>query len=98
MAKIINRNDSLRELPQHLILLWYYMANDRISNGENIRLVDMENALSYPDDLSDFVHPNSIGYDKMADVWFDAIIDIIPKLNAKVYLEGAYFERRFNDC
>ena len=27
------------------------MANERISNGENIRLVDMESALSYPDEL-----------------------------------------------
>ena len=28
----------------------------------------------------------------MANVWFDAVVDILPKLNAKVYLEGAYIE------
>jgi hypothetical protein len=33
----------------------------------------MEAALTYPDDLSDWGHPNFTGYQKMADAWFDSL-------------------------
>ena len=36
-------------------------------------VVDMESALSYPDDLADDVHPDDTGYGKMAVVWFGAL-------------------------
>lgn len=73
---------------------------------EYIKIVDMESGagLSYeisaddfingvagePGDMHDQVHPNDKGYAKMAQVWFDGIIDILPKLSVKIYLEGAY--------
>jgi lysophospholipase L1-like esterase len=41
--------------------------------GENVSLVDMHAALSHATDLSDLVHPNASGYDKIADVWFQGI-------------------------
>ena len=47
-------------------------------NRDNIFLVDQENALTYPDDLGDSVHPNETGYNKMADVWFDELEQILP--------------------
>ncbi len=37
--------------------------------------VDMENALVYPDDFYNSAHPNDDGYAKMADVWYDALVD-----------------------
>jgi lysophospholipase L1-like esterase len=54
------------------------MALQRIAQGHPIILVDMENALLYPDDLKDGVHPNDNGYAKMADVWFEALTEILP--------------------
>jgi lysophospholipase L1-like esterase len=55
-----------------------HMALQRIADGHPIILVDMENALLYPDDLGDGVHPNNSGYAKMADVWFEALTEILP--------------------
>jgi len=56
------------------------MAQDRIDNPNNpaypdkIVIVDMENALNYPNDLcGDGVHPNTTGHEKMAEVWYDAL-------------------------
>jgi hypothetical protein len=37
----------------------------------------MENALDYPVDLYDDVHPDDAGYDKMALVWFEALSDFL---------------------
>jgi lysophospholipase L1-like esterase len=51
----------------------FVMAQNRINNGDDIEIVDMEPALIYPDDMYDTVHPNDIGYDKMASEWFSAI-------------------------
>jgi len=56
------------------------MANQRISNGDDIVIVDMENALLYPHDMADDLHPTPVGYGKMADVWFKAVKTIIEQL------------------
>lgn len=54
------------------------MVSSRIENGDHLFLVDMEHALSYPADLeSDYVHPNDVGYAKMANIWFNALMDVI---------------------
>lgn len=42
--------------------------------GKPVTLVDMYAALSEDDLLSDGVHPSQSGMEKMADVWFDAIV------------------------
>jgi lysophospholipase L1-like esterase len=54
------------------------MALARIASGDKITIVDMENALSYPDDMQDSVHPKDSGYLKMSDVWFNALDSLIP--------------------
>ena len=57
------------------------MALVRIANGDKIVMVDMENALTYPDDLYDGLHPNTSGYAKMADEWLNALYDVLPTLS-----------------
>ena len=61
------------------------MANKRIMNGDKIILVNMEKAITdYNEDSSvfrffphgdmfDSFHPNQKGYNKMANVWFNAL-------------------------
>lgn len=51
------------------------MAQTRISNGDDIVIVDMEcgAGLNYYTDMADQAHPNQDGYDKMAAKWFSAI-------------------------
>jgi GDSL-like Lipase/Acylhydrolase len=83
---IVNESDSTSKFNTELIDL----VNVRKVIGDKIILVNQESALSYPADLIDGIHPNQTGYDKMATVWFDGIIDALPKLNAKIFLEGAY--------
>lgn len=55
------------------------MALTRIGNGDDIIIVDQQNALSYPAHLSDKLHPNATGYDKMADAWFTALETVVDK-------------------
>jgi lysophospholipase L1-like esterase len=54
------------------------MAQNRITNGDKIIIVDQQSALNYVDDVFDLLHPNEAGYEKMADVWFDALDDFLP--------------------
>jgi hypothetical protein len=51
------------------------MANTRISEGDNLIVVDMEcgAGINYSADMIDFAHPNQTGYDKMGQKWFDVI-------------------------
>jgi lysophospholipase L1-like esterase len=74
LALIINR------VPYSLATTQYNnnvqaMASNRIAGGDNIIIVNMENALNYSTDLSDGVHPNDSGYAKMANAWYDALAD-----------------------
>ncbi len=54
------------------------MALARIQNGDDLILVNMENALSYPDDMASLLHPDQTGYKKMAQVWFNALDNVLP--------------------
>jgi lysophospholipase L1-like esterase len=60
------------------------MVMDRINDPSNPAYpdniippnsLDMENTLNYPDDFYDSAHPNDSGYAKMADVWYDALVN-----------------------
>jgi lysophospholipase L1-like esterase len=53
------------------------MATNRIANGDDIIIVDMESALNYGIgvDMADELHPNDAGYAKMANVWYGALAD-----------------------
>jgi lysophospholipase L1-like esterase len=50
------------------------VAEKHAANGESVTLVDMHSALTYPDDFHDTLHPNAQGYQKMAQVWYDALM------------------------
>jgi lysophospholipase L1-like esterase len=53
------------------------MATNRIANGDDIIIVDMEGALNYGigADLGDEVHPSDTGYAKMSQVWYSALTE-----------------------
>ncbi len=53
------------------------MAQNRIAAGDDIIVVDMEHALIYPDDMADDLHPNDVGYAKMADVWYNDLDNLL---------------------
>ncbi len=53
------------------------MVAARVVAGDAIVIVDMETALTYPDDLADSVHPNDTGYSKMANAWLVAVDDFL---------------------
>jgi lysophospholipase L1-like esterase len=80
LARIINRTD----VPAKILSTTQFndgvaaMARTRIDNGDKITIVDQENALNYETDMADDLHPNQNGYDKMADVWLNALDDFLP--------------------
>jgi lysophospholipase L1-like esterase len=53
------------------------MALARIAAGDSLIIVDQESALIYPDDMFDNLHPNSVGYEKMATVWNTALQSLL---------------------
>lgn len=53
------------------------LATARIVAGDKIILVDMQSPLVYPGDMFDAIHPNQSGYDKMADIWYDVLQNIL---------------------
>jgi len=55
------------------------LADTRIAQGDDIVVVDMENGagLNYATDFYDSLHPNSVGYEKMANVWYNALKTIL---------------------
>jgi lysophospholipase L1-like esterase len=79
LALIINRTDS-SQYSQATTLFnddVNAMALGRIASGDDIIIVDMESAISYPADLADAMHPNDTGYAKMAAVWYNALADCL---------------------
>jgi lysophospholipase L1-like esterase len=89
LAKIILTTDNDRNIRAHSYnLLLEEYAQYWSDNGYSIIVVDMENALVpavYPEgDLADMAHPTKTGYEKMADVWYEALdellsVDIFPE-------------------
>ena len=64
------------------------MALSRIAGGDDIIIVDQHSALTYPEDLSEDIsvvgiskalHPNTAGYIKMADRWFQHMGSVVNK-------------------
>lgn len=72
LARIINQYDPIQEI-KDLNSAIQDLADTR---EDDIIVVDMESALIYPDDMSDMLHPNDIGYSKMADEWLEAIVNL----------------------
>ena len=82
LALIINRDwgDHYDTIVFNKALRSY--AENRIAQGDRIVIVDQEHALDYPDDLYDSVHPNDTGYLKMAEVWLQGLLEILPAADA----------------
>ncbi len=76
LALIINRKSYSLTTTQYNNSL-NQMALNRIANGDDIVIVNMENALNYSTDMADNLHPDDSGYAKMADVWFVALDNIL---------------------
>ena len=74
LARIINQKVPIQNVTD-LNNAIHDLADTR--EDDNIIVVDMENALDYPDDMSDKIHPNDIGYSKMAEVFLNAIDAIV---------------------
>jgi len=74
LAKIIDRS-SYSSLIEEFNANVEAMAQNRIDNGDNIQIVDMENGagIDYGTDIADGTHPNDCGYEKMANLWFAAL-------------------------
>ena len=79
LAKIINTTNSAQNDRTHTYnLLLEEYAQSWSNLGYHIKVVNMTDALNYIDDMADWLHPNAAGYAKMADVWYDALDDILP--------------------
>jgi hypothetical protein len=48
------------------------IVQSKVNAGKHVHLVDMHSALTTAD-LTDGIHPNAGGYDKMASTWFNAL-------------------------
>jgi len=74
LAKIINRS-SYTSIISDFNSNVEAMAENRINNGDDIKIVDMEYGadINYDKDIKDGTHPNNCGYEKMANVWFAAL-------------------------
>jgi lysophospholipase L1-like esterase len=59
--KVINFNNQIPGIVQN-----------KVNQGKLVYVVDMYGALTTAD-LADTVHPNATGYNKMGDVWFNAV-------------------------
>ena len=54
----------------------YPLVTNQVAQGRNVHYLDMHAYLELSD-MPDTVHPDEIGYQKMADAWFPAITNII---------------------
>lgn len=57
-------------------------VNGRISAGERLFLTSMTGILAPSTDYYNNLHPNSQGAEKMATVWFDQLVKILPRCRA----------------
>ncbi|MDQ7084902.1 MAG: hypothetical protein Q9M36_08190 [Sulfurovum sp.] len=55
------------------------LANSRIRAGDDIVVIDMEYGarINYATEFQDPTHPNARGYEKMANVWFNTLKNIL---------------------
>jgi lysophospholipase L1-like esterase len=87
VARIVLRTDSKSEQTVTFNNAVQAMVNGRIAAGDKVIMVDQENALAYPADLADSVHPNDSGYTKMATTWFTSLNLLLTDLFAGLSLD-----------
>lgn len=74
------------------------MAQSRIAQGDEIIMVDMEHALTYPGDMADTLHPNDAGYQKMAQKWYEVMATLIqPAVTPPICVNPPSMDTN-NDC
>jgi lysophospholipase L1-like esterase len=77
------RTDSTNALIRTFNSAMPELVSTRVGEGRHIVLVDMYGAFTIDANyktslLADNLHPNQAGYDRMADVWFDALEPYLP--------------------
>lgn len=83
LAQVINRSrphEDTTSYNQNLAEL----AETRAASGDLVSLVDMESALSYPDQLYDDLHPNDEGYARMSEVWYEALAPMLTRCDSPI--------------
>jgi hypothetical protein len=83
LARIINRSTYSAATTQFNDNV-QAMAQRRMEEGDHLTVVDMEDGagidyrLEPLGDMYDNLHPNDTGYEKMAAVWMETLIDLLP--------------------
>jgi PKD repeat protein len=83
LARIINNRDPSSALGQAISQFnerIEALAAARVGQGDDVTIVDMEAALSYPADMADLLHPTDGGYAKMAETWLPAVLQALARL------------------
>jgi lysophospholipase L1-like esterase len=83
LARIISRTDSKVSQTATLNNAIQILADARITAGDKIIVVDMENGAGIvynttTGDMDDSVHPVDSGYEKMANTWFAVLDNFLP--------------------
>lgn len=99
LARIINRNPKMSLISDFNSNL-DAMAHSRINNGDDIKIVNMENGagIDYRKDIADGTHPNDCGYEKMANVWFKALTGEGSPGLKYANCDGKYPEEKIRDA
>ena len=74
LARIVNRQ-TYQPWMSHLNTNIQSLSNQRIANGDDIVVVEMEYGagINYNTDFQDRTHPNDMGYNKIAKAWFNTL-------------------------
>lgn len=55
------------------------LVSARVAAGKHIVVVDLNSRFPMSEMLSDGIHPNQMGYEWMADRWYEAIGALLPQ-------------------
>lgn len=83
IANLIVRNDSLDHPGVEAAIQSTFnpyvpiVVSNHFALGQHVYFVDMHSALT-TSDLGDGLHPNQVGYNKLANKWFNTIMSVIP--------------------
>ncbi len=92
LARIPNRQHHSEEWMSTFNKNLQTLVNRRIANGDDIYVVDMEYGagIDYSHDFQDRTHLNDNGYEKLANVWYDALKKFVHPSNdiIDLYISG----------
>jgi lysophospholipase L1-like esterase len=80
VARIINKYNA-DGTPMQMVTTYNQnvVAMAQARQGDDIRIVDMESRVLYPQHYVDLAHPNTGGYRVMANAWVDALLASLPQ-------------------